>query len=172
MLNKLNYKILVLLLTLSFSFISCDESGDPMVGGTNLQEVSGDWWVVALQPDGVTAIGDYVQFSTYNTADNDNSLWLDDHKHFATQIRIKTKVLIDLNDKTFVGDANAEELNGGTVTVTEGMITKNSFTTESNTKVDEIIFKVEYSELPGDVYVFKGHRRTGFAEDENPHYSN
>lgn len=172
MLNKFNYKIFILLFSLAFSFTSCDEAGDTLVGGTNLKDLSGDWWVVALQPDGVTPAygGDYVHFTTYNTAANDNTLWLDDND---TWMQIKSRVSVNMNDDTFSGEANALEVyTGGTVTVTAGSFTKNTYTVASKTKVDEITFSAEFDWDPGTVYVFKGHRRTGFGEDENPHYSN
>ena len=172
MLNKLKYKALfVLFLSLSISFISCDETGDVNVGGTNLEKFSGDWWVVALEPDGVTPAygGDYVQFTTYNTAANDNTLWLDDNDNW---MEIKTRVSVDTKAKTFAGEAGAPEIyGGGVVTVTEGSFSFGTYTTASNTNVDEITFKAEFDWDPGIVYLFKGHRRTGFAEDENPHYS-
>ncbi|WP_369048066.1 lipid-binding protein [Tenacibaculum sp. UWU-22] len=153
-------------------FFSCDKTGDPEVGGTVLQEFSGDWWVVALKPDGVTPAygGDYVHFTTYNTAANDNTLWLDDNNQF---MQIKSKVSVDINKETFNGQTNADEIyTKGKVTVTEGSFSRKSYTTASKTVVDEITFKAEFDWDPGTVYVFKGHRRTGFAEDENPHYSN
>lgn len=51
-----------------------------------------------------------------------------------------------------------------------GMITRETYTTASNTVVDEISFDAEFSWDPGTVYKFIGHWRTGFLEDENPHY--
>lgn len=151
---------------------SCDEVGDLDVGGTNVEAMSGDWWIIALEPDGVTPAygGDYEQFSTYNTAANDNGLWINDYGHW---MEIQTRVVVNLSDLTFVGIADSpEEITGATVSVSNGQITTEAYVTESNTSVDAIEFEAEFSWDPGVVYKFMGHKRTGFAEDENPHYSN
>jgi hypothetical protein len=162
-------KTVLFLFTVSL-FVSCDEGGDPDPGGTNVEAIAGDWWVVALNPDGQSTAfgGDYVQFSTYNTAANDDTFWLDDHNNW---MQIKSKATANLNVLTFVSEVNTPELyTDETVTVTNGVFTRGTFTTASNTKVDEISFDAEFSWDPGTVYKFKGHFRTGFLEDENPHY--
>ena len=169
-LNKFNYFFGALLI-MALTFTSCDEVEDAKVGGTSVESMSGDWWIVALLPDGETPAygGDYEQFSTYNTAANDNGMWINDYGHW---MEIQTRVVANVNNLTFVGIANSpEEITGGTVSVGNGEITKNAFTTESNTVVDAIYFEAEFDWDPGTVYVFKGHKRTGFAEDENPHYT-
>jgi hypothetical protein len=162
-------KAVILLFTVSL-FVGCDEGGEPDPGGTTLEAISGDWWVIALEPDGETPAygGDYVQFSTYNTAANDLTFWLDDHDNW---MEIKAKATVNLQSMTFSSEVNTPELyTDGTVTVTNGMFTKNSYTTASNTVVDEITFEAEFDWDPGTVYIFKGHKRTGFLEDENPHF--
>jgi len=153
------------------TFTSCDKVEDLNVGGTSVESMSGDWWVVALNTDGVTPAygGDYEHFTTYNTAANDGGLWLDDNDNW---MEIKSKVTANVDAFTFTGEPNALELyTNGTVTVSNGKITKKSYTTASNTLVDEIYFEAEFDWDPGTTYVFKGHKRTGFVEDENPHYS-
>ncbi len=58
-------------------------------------------------------------------------------------------------------------------TYTPGFIAPFGLTiTLSGMQVDEIYFEAEFDWDPGINYIFKGHKRTGFAEDENPHYSN
>ena len=168
-LNKLKYFLSAILIVVLTTFTSCDEVDDLDVGGTSVESMSGDWWVVALQPDGTTPAygGNYEHFSTYNTSANDGGLWIND---FGNWMEIQTKVMANVGSLTFSGEQDAEEIiTGGTVTVTNGQITKASYTTTSNTKVDEIYFEAEFDWDPGTVYVFKGHKRTGFAEDENPH---
>lgn len=42
---------------------------------------------------------------------------------------------------------------------------------EINRNIFQLIsFEAEFSWDPGIVYKFVGHKRTGFLEDENPHY--
>ena len=71
--NKLKSYVIAASAMISILFTSCDEVGDINVGGTSTEQMAGDWWVVALQEDGVTPAygGDYVHFTTYNTASND-----------------------------------------------------------------------------------------------------
>ena len=170
--NKIFKLITGTLLIMVFSvFTSCDEGGDQDPGATSVVEMAGDWWVVALEEDGVTPAygGDYVHFSTYNTAANDGGMWIDDDFNW---MEIKTKVITNTSNLTFIGDDGIEVLYGGAVTVTNGAITKGTYTTASNTAVDEIYFEAEFDWAAGTNFIFKGHKRTGFLEDENPHYSN
>jgi len=154
------------------TYTSCDEVEDINIEGTSVESMSGDWWIVALQSDGTTPAynGDYVRFTTYNTAANDGTMWIDDNGNF---FEIKTKVNTDVNKLSFSGNKDADEvLTNSKITISNGKIVKNAYTTKSNTEVDEISFEVEISWDPGKVYKFKGHKRTGFTEDENPHFSN
>lgn len=170
--KKFKYITGAILLMVLTTFTSCDEVGDIEIGGTNLEAMSGDWWIIALEPDGVTPAygGDYEQFSTYNTADNNNGMWINDYGHY---FEIQTRVVANTNDMTFVGIANSpEEITGGTISISNGKITPSDYLTASNTSVNSIYFEAEMDWDPGTIYVFKGHKRTGFAEDENPHYSN
>lgn len=163
------YRVVLVLFTLSL-FVSCDEGGDPDPGGTSVQDIAGDWWAVALNPGGETTAfgGDYVQFSTYNTAANDNTFWVDDHNNW---MQLKARVTLNADRLTFQSEANTPELyTDETVTITNGLITRDVFTTESNTLVDQITFNAEFSWDPGTVYEYVGHFRTGFLEDENPHF--
>jgi len=162
-------KAVLFLFTVSL-FVACDEGGEPDPGGTSVETIAGDWWAVALNPDGQSTAfgGDYVQFSTYNTAANDNTFWLDDHNNW---MQLKSKATINISGLTFTSEPNTPELyTDETVTITNGVITRGTYTTESNTKVDEIFFDAEFSWDPGTVYKYVGHFRTGFLEDENPHY--
>lgn len=162
------YKAIFFVLTLSL-FVSCDEGGEPDAGGTNVQDIAGDWWAIALWDDGTPAYGgDFVQFSTYNTAANDNTFWLDDHDNW---LELKAKVTLNADRLTFQSEPNTPELyTDETVTITNGRITRGTYTTHSNTKVDQIFFDAEFSWDPGTIYSYEGHWRTGFLEDENPHF--
>ncbi|SFS69838.1 lipid-binding protein [Lutibacter maritimus] len=167
--NVVNLFMTLLLIT---TFTSCDEVGDGDLdaGSTSVVEFAGDWWVIALESDGITPAygGNYVQFTTYNTAADDGTMWIDDNNIF---FQIKTRVSTNTSNLTFSGDVNSSELyTEGTVTVSNGKVTKGSYTTSSNTVVDEIYFEAEFDWDPGTIYKFKGHKRTGFLEDENPNY--
>lgn len=164
------YKLkLFLALVVVMSLTSCDEGGDPDPGFTTTVDFAGDWFIVGYFEDGSIAYGgDYVLYSTYNTASNDENFWIDDHGAF---FEIKTKVQANFDALTFSGQANSEELyTEGTVTVSNGKIITDggrSFGTE--TVVDSIYFEAEFDWDPGTIYRFGGHRRTGFLEDDAPH---
>lgn len=169
--KKISY--LFLILAMATSLISCDNDDDAVAdaSGIVVEEITGDWWVIALEPDGETPAygGDYVKFSTYATSANNMEFWLDDH---ANWMELKAKATLNLSSLTFSSEPNTAELyTGETVTITNGNFTKDSFTTPaSNTVVDEIQFEAEFSWDPGVKYIFKGYKRTGKVEDENPHY--
>lgn len=169
--KKLSF--LLLGFALVTSLVSCDNDDDAVAdaSGIVVEDITGDWWVIALEPDGVTPAygGDYVKFSTYATSENNLDFWLDDH---ANWMELKSKATIDLSSMTFSSEPNTAELyTGDTVTITNGVFTNDSFTTPvSNTVVDEIEFEAEFSWDPGVVYIFKGYKRTGKVQDENPHY--
>lgn len=165
---KILKNTLLLSFILALTLTSCDQGGEPTIGGTVTQKFSGDWYIIALEPDGVTPAygGDYNLYSTYNAASNDENFWIDDHDSW---MEIKTKVqATDLKNLTFSGKPDSEELyTEGTVTVTNGKILKNAATSFGGHVVDSIYFEAEFDWDPGTVYKFAGHKRTGFKEDEH-----
>lgn len=167
--KKLSY--LFLSFALITSFVSCDfDADDPNIEPLNVESIAGGWWIIGLETDGETPAyaGDYVKFNTYNTSDNNSDFWIDDHGNF---FEIKAKATANLGSLTFSSEPNTPELiTGETVTVTNGSITKNSFTTVSNTVVDGISFEAEFSWDPGTIYKFVGHKNTGKVEDADPHF--
>jgi hypothetical protein len=151
-------------------FTSCDKVGDTDIGGTSVEAMSGDWWIIALEPDGTTPAygGDYEQFTTHNTADNNGQLWIDDHGH---HMEIKTKVFTNLSGMTFEGTPDSDELYGpAKVTVTNGKIIRNAVTVASKDVVDSIYFEAEFDWDAGIVYKFAGHKRVDHPENDHPHY--
>lgn len=167
--KKINIIKTLFLLSFTCLFIACDEGGDPDPGATTTVDFAGDWYIVGYFDDGTVAYGgDYVLYSTYNASSNDENFWIDDHGTF---FEIKTKVQANLDAHTFSGPANADELyTDGTVTVSNGKIIKDGAVTPgTETVVDSIYFEAEFDWDPGTTYIFGGHKRTGFLEDEDPH---
>jgi hypothetical protein len=168
-LKKISYLFLSLALITSFTSCEPEESvaaDSPLV----LQEVMGSYWIIALEADGETPAygGEYNKFGFYNSGANDMSFWLDD---YGAWMELKAKSTIDLNSLTFSSEANTDELiTGGTVTITNGKITENSYTTASGSVVDEIYFEAEFDWDPGYTYVFKGHKSTGIIADNHPSF--
>jgi hypothetical protein len=162
--KDIKLKIAAITLSLcAFTLVtSCDEGGEPDPGGTSMQRYAGDWWITISDPDGPLAPP--LLHSTYNTAANDNTLWIDDHQN---AYWIKCKVTVN-SDGTFSG-SDLPNLNdpGSTVTITEGKIIKNGGTSRGGHVVDSIYFRAHFSyDDEGYDIIHAGHKRTGFLEDE------
>ncbi len=148
--------------------VSCERTEPiPDDSGVTVEEITGGWWIIALEPDGTTPAdgGDYEKFDIYNASANDLTFWLDDHAS------LKAKATVNLNNLTFSSEADTPELyTNETVSITNGTISKNAYTTTTGTVVDEIMFEAEFSSEPGVVFIFKGHKNSGKVDDLNPHY--
>lgn len=160
-----------LLLVLVMSFTSCYD--DLEVGGTETQNMSGDWWVQLLIDDGagnwVDGFGvGYFHVSTYNTAANTSSeMWLDDHGFWP----YKAKVPINYDSQTFSAVDLADPFSDPdlpvTATIMDGKILDDVATTSGGNQSDSIHYRIEWSDYPGVDFMVAGYRRTGFAEDEH-----
>lgn len=168
--KKINFLKSALILLIAFSFNACDEGGEPSredIGGTNTKDFSGDWFITLTDTDGNTLV-EHALHSTYNTAANDNTMWIDDHEN---GYYIKSKYVIDINSGIFsatdVPNINDGGDNTSTVTITEGQIIKYGAVSKGGHPVDKIHFRVHYSyDADGYDIIYDGHKRTGFVEDE------
>lgn len=166
--NIKNNLIKVLFGVLLFtSFTSCDEGGDPDPGKTTTGSFAGDWYITLTDSNG-DVIVENAFHQTYNTAANDNTMWIDDHEN---GYFIKSKFTIDTNTGGF-GATNSPNINDGgdntsTVTITDAQIIKDGGISKGGHVVDKITFRVHYSyDDAGYDILYEGHKRTGFAEDE------
>ena len=161
---KIKNNIVYLFLVLSIAlFTSCDEGGNPNPGGTTTKDFAGDWFISATDASGKTVLP-YSLHSTYNTAANDNTMWIDDFTH---GWYLKSKITVNLADGTFSG-VSQPNLNdpGTTVIITEGKIEKGAGLSKGGHVVDKISFKAVFSYDTATKLTFVGHKRTGFLEDE------
>ncbi|TDD96267.1 lipid-binding protein [Flavobacterium cellulosilyticum] len=154
-------KILFGILILT-SFSSCDEGGNPTIGGTTTKDFSGDWFITITDATGKVQVANALHY-TYNTAANDNTMWIDDAKH---GWYLKCKITVNLADGTFTATAQPNTIDSGTVTITEGKIEKGAGKSKAGHVVDKISFKAVFSYDAGTKLTFVGHKRTGFLEDE------
>jgi hypothetical protein len=153
------YTILASMLVLGMG--SCKK--DPVVGGTAVQALAGEWWVTTVGSDGSTS--KVYALSTYNLASNrPDSLWIDDgNKYYG----LKAKVGCSVPGLSF-SVASANELYFGVkVTVTLGKIMPMAATAPgSKDKTDSIYFKAVFTGDPV-TYTYSGYKRTGFAQDDH-----
>jgi lipid-binding putative hydrolase len=152
------------------SLNSCDEGGDPSkeeIGMTTTGAYAGDWYVTLTDSDGITLV-EHALHSTYNTAANDNTMWIDDHSNGYV---VKSKIFMNTATGSFFANDALNINDGGdndtTVTITGGQITKYGAVSKGGHPVDRIQFRVHYSYDPdGYDIIYDGHKRTGFLEDE------
>lgn len=163
--NKLKNKILIASLAIFtiVTFSSCDEGGDPDVGGTSMEAFAGDWFIKGDDSNG-DHVFDYALHTTYNTSANDNTMWIDDQEN---GYWIKCKVTVNTADGTFTATDAENLLDGSFVTITDGKIEKNAATSLGGHTVDKISFRAHFDyDAPGYDILYEGHKRTGFLEDE------
>ena len=160
---KQNITRILVAVLVATSFASCDEVGDTDPGGTSVESMAGDWFITLKDSDGDLLTSNKLH-STYNTAANDNTMWIDDH---SSGYVIKCKVTVDVKAGTFTATASPNVIDSGTVTITDGKIEKGAGTTKGGHKVDKISFRAHFSyDKAGYDILYEGHKRTGFKEDE------
>ena len=149
------------------TLVSCDEGGDPDPGKTNTGQFAGDWYITGTKSDGSGLSFENALHETFNTAANDNTMWLVDQH---TGYYVKCKFTIDENGNFSATDSQNFD-DGGTndtfVTITDGHIIKGGGISKGGHVVDKIIFRAHFSYDPdGFDILYEGHKRTGFLEDE------
>lgn len=164
--SKILYKVAIGFLFLSLVF-SCDKIEDAEIGGTNLEDMSGDWYVELLV-DGSDIYGiGHSLISTYNTATDDGTeIWIDDLHHIWD---FKVKSSVNTDSMTFSGTDLPNNVDGYdiNVTISNGAIVKDGATTSGGNTSDSITFDAVFSDDPTTTYQLVGYKRTGFAEDEH-----
>lgn len=130
-------------------------------------EMSGQWYVQTYYggTDPGNVVLGYQQIVTSNTAQADGKeLLIDDKEHIWP-----FKVIVNANSgaKSFSGTGtNGYQGDTTSVTISNGKIIKGGGRSLSGIKVDSIYMEAEFSDDPGNTYIFAGHYRTGFEEDE------
>ncbi len=157
------YIILLLSLATIFAFTNCADDVEP--GGTATQAMAGDWYIQIADEDGNLLLKDFTLATTYNTAANSQTeMFFDVAKIWP----LKGKVNVDINTLTFstsdfVKNYYDEDDN---FKVYEGKILSKAGHAKSGRITDSIFVKFEAKSDPGLKYIYSGHRRTGFIEDE------
>lgn len=168
--------MMAMALTLSLGFTACDAETDEEPGGTNVQNMAGNWTVSVSQVDenGNLVYGPYDLFGiadvtlyTYNTAANTvTEMWIDDRGNFWD---FKFRVPIDYAAGTFsatdipynpdmqeIADAKAagtplidedgEELVAETATITDAKIMLGAGHNLHGLPTDSISFYISFSD--------------------------
>jgi hypothetical protein len=162
--KKINITIGSLLVAALLVLSSCKKNL-PTIGGTSAQKVANEWWVTLDQGStkDVYGIGHF-KIATYNTADNNNQIWIDD---FGNGWQVKFKSTVNYDNLTFTSDPKAaNQYYAITVNQTDGKILLNAGHSKSGNVTDSIHMKVVFSDDPTTVYEMNGTARTMFVEDE------
>ena len=153
-------KIILVLVIAAVSVSSCNKNL-PEIGATSAKRMANEWWVQIF--DGTTDIaGGYHKFMTYNTADNADSIWVDDLEH-GWQFKVKAKA--DYNALTFTTAQAQNEYYNIKVDLT-GKVLLNAAHSKAGNITDSIYMQAKFTDDPGKIYVIRGHARTRFSVDE------
>jgi hypothetical protein len=157
--NIINAIIMSLLVVFSFS---CKK--DEPVGGTAVQNLSGDWHA------NVNASGSYSNLYTFNTSENTaTQMWIQATglRAGTTAIGVKGKVDVNVADQTFSGtnitNVGTNSAAIPTFSVANGkVVTNGTVGPVSKTPADLISFDLI---INGVTYKVEGYHKTGFLED-------
>jgi len=169
--KKTNIIFTILIVLLVVTVESCRK--DPKVGGTAVQNLSGEWWVKIDNGNDPTGdFGpDYYNFSTYNTASNTpDSMWVDDDNNAKSFWDVKGKVHTNVANRTFSAANIDNQDYTSTFTITNGkIIPKGAHASGTKDVVDSIYFEITFSDdpVPGTLHKVGGYKRTGFAQDDH-----
>ena len=139
---------------------SCQKTKDP--GATAAVKVANEWWVT-LTFNGDDIGTGHFKMATYNTAANDNTIWIDDYE---SGWDVKFKTPVDYTNLTFSTTAAQNEYYNITVNLTDGKILPKAGHSRAGNIVDSIHMKLEFSDDPGSIYEMNGVERTRFVEDD------
>jgi hypothetical protein len=133
----------------------------PDYGGTSAQKMANGWWV-ALYAGG-SALQDPVFFSTYNTSENKDSIWLDD---LTLGYQFKCKAKADFKNLTFSTTGSQNMTYNITVQIMNGKVLPKAGHSRSGVATDSLYMQAIFSDDPTTTYEIKGTARTGLVEDD------
>ena len=136
----------------------------PEIGGTAAQKLANEWWVTVDQGGVQDPFGiGHFKILTYNTAANNDSIWIDDYE---AVFPLKIKAGANFSNLTFSSKDSPNQYSTNTITISDGKVLLNLGHSKSGNIVDSVHMKVELSDDPGNVYELNGTARTRFIEDE------
>jgi len=140
----------------------------PDYGNTATVKMSNGWWV-NLYEAGNLVTAKPIFFDTYNTAGNNDSLWLDD---LTNGYGFKCKVKIDYNAMTFSGASLPNDYFDGTpafpatVTINNGKVLAGAGHSRKGNVTDSLYMEAVFSDDPGETWKITGTARTGIKDDD------
>lgn len=151
-----------------FVLTNCQKTQDP--GQTSTVKFSNEWWAVLYDADN-NALTDPAKIATSNTADNKDSIWVDDQGNL---YNFFAKAGVNQADLSFKA-TNSDNLYYDpahptraplTVSITDGKIFPKGGHSKTGNITDSISMKIEFSDDPGTIYSIRGVATTNRAEDD------
>ncbi len=157
--KKITSALVIIVAVVAFS--SCKKTLDP--GGTSAVKVANEWWVQLTQNgQDIYNLGHF-KIATYNTAANDNNIWVDD---YLNGWQVKFKVPVDYSNLTFSTPSSQNEYYNITVRVSQGQFLPGAGRSRTGNVADSIHMRVVFSDDPNTTYEMNGTSRTRFPEDD------
>ena len=164
--------MMAMALMLCMNFTACDVETDEKPGGTNIEQMCGNWDVMWYAVDASGNVLDEWTdgtIFTFNKADNSTTqMWIDDQN---TYWQFKFLVDIDYNAKTFSATSRDYDAAGsGKAVVTNGKILLGAGKNLHGVPCDSITFEISFDDdsYPAkygfDHYRVEGVKHAGFTE--------
>jgi hypothetical protein len=154
----------LLLIPAVMAIASCKKSFDP--GKTVATKMANGWWVTLTQGgNDIYGLGTFF-LTTYNTAGNGDSIWVDDLQHSWI---FKCRAAANFSSETFSAPNASNNYNGDTsfVKIVNGKVLPGAGKTKGGNRSDSIYMQVSFSDDPNNLnYIISGTARTGFIEDD------
>jgi hypothetical protein len=156
----MNKKLIFIALVL-LTVISCKKSFDP--GATEAVKVANEWWV-QYYVNGEPQAADFTKLMTYNTAANNDTIWVDDKENFW---HVKFRAKFNKDSLTFHVSNSANQYYESTITISSGKVMPKAAHSKTGVVTDSIYCKFFFSDDPDHlIWEVKGTARTGWAEDD------
>lgn len=143
-------------------FSSCKKDL-PDVGGTSAQSMANEWWVTfTLNGQDVYSLG-HKKIATYNTASNDNTMWVDDLNNLW---QFKVKANADFKNLTFSASQAQNQDYNIKVDIMNGKVLVGKAHSKTGNVTDSIYMQARFSDDSTNVYTISGSARTQWPEDD------
>lgn len=157
------YKKLSIASILILSFLSSCKKDLPDQGATAAVSMANEWWcTLTVDGEDIYGIGHFL-LSTYNTAANNDSIWVDDS---GNAWNFKCKAKADYSNLTFSTTDAANEYYNITVNLSNGKILPGVGVSKTGNVTDSIYMEAQFSDDPTTPYVISGHARTKWRDDD------
>lgn len=155
-------KKLILIATIIIVILSgCIKTEDP--GGPTAKPLANEWWIT-VTVDGNDILGGHVAFTTYNSAPDQDSIWVDDLGNFWN---FKVKARADYKALTFSTTDAQNDYYDSKVTLSNGKILPNAGHSKTGNIADSIYVEAKFNDDPDNLtYIISGTARTFRAEDD------